>query len=85
MSESLREFSTASLKIDGRFSTNTEENFRPELFGAVARIVWPEKPDVRIAIIAGCSPRAAREYLNGKVAPPAIVIAAMFLEITKRH
>jgi hypothetical protein len=87
MGQPLRRVPAPSPKIDGRFATGAifaEANFRPELFGQVARVVWPRKPDVQIAVIARCSPRAAREYLNGNVAPPAIVIAAMFTEIARR-
>jgi hypothetical protein len=84
MGQALRRDPAPSFKIDGRLSTGAEENFRPELFGDVARKVWPDKTDAKIAVIARCSPRAAREYLNGNVAPPAVVMAAMFAEIARR-
>lgn len=83
MGESCGAIEGSSTKIDGSYSSAPEENFRPWLFGAVAKIIW-DKPDTVIADIAGVSDRAARDYLNGKVAAPAIVVAAMFMEITKR-
>lgn len=77
--------SIVSTENGGRLSTAAEENFRPELFGQIARLVWPEKADVEIAIIAHCSPRAARDYLSGKVPAPANVWAAIFAEGTRRR
>jgi hypothetical protein len=83
MVESSGSIEKSSTKIGGSFSSGAEENFRPWLFGAVAKVVW-DKPDMAIADIADVSDRAARDYLSGKVAPPAVVIATMFMEITKR-
>jgi len=76
--------SIVSTEIGGRLSTGTEANLRTCVFGDVARVIWREKVDAKIATIAKCSPRAAREYLNGNVPAPAIVIAAMLVEITRR-
>ena len=83
MSESCGAIERSSTKIDGSFSSGAEENFRPWLFGAIAKIVW-DKADAAIADIADVSDRAARDYLNGKVAAPAVVIAAIVVEITRR-
>jgi hypothetical protein len=73
----------SSTEIDGSFTARSEENFRPHLFGAVAKLVW-RKPDAAIATIAGVSDRAARDYLSGRVAAPAIVLAAMMVELARR-
>jgi len=73
-----------STKFDGSLSTRPEENFRPRLFGEVAKIVWA-KPDTVIATIAGVSDRAARDYLNGKVPTPSVVLVALMHEIVKRN
>lgn len=61
-----------------------EENF---LFGEICRIVWPKplKADRELARIAGTSDRAAREWLRGRVDPPASVIVAIMVAITKRN
>ena len=72
-----------STGINGRFASGSEENFRPQLFGQIAKLVW-RKPDAEIAAIAGVSDRAARDYLAGRVAAPAIVIAALIVEVTRR-
>lgn len=83
MRESVSESSRYSTEINGRIRSRSEANFRPQLFGACARLVW-RKPDAAIASIAGVSDRAARDYLSGRVAAPATVYAAMFCEIARR-
>jgi hypothetical protein len=83
MRESRTEQGSASTKIDGSFRRRAEANFRNRKFGKICSAIW-EKPDFTLAAIAGVSDRAARDYLSGKVAPPAIVIAAIVVEITKR-
>ena len=84
MRESRTEAGIGAIKIDGSFKARTEANFRNRKFGRVCAAIW-EKPDATIASIAGVSDRAARDYLSGKVAPPAVVIAAINVEITKRE
>jgi hypothetical protein len=83
MRESRTERAVGASKIDGSFRERTEANFRNRKFGKVAAALW-EKPDTVIADIAGVSDRAARDYLNGKVAVPSVVIAAIINEITAR-
>ena len=73
----------SSPKIDGSFPSLPEVIFRSPDFGRVCALIW-EKPDTAIAVIAGVSDRAAREYLNGNVAAPASVIAAIIVAITTR-
>lgn len=84
MHESCGPIEKSSTEIDGSFSSSPEANFRNTIFGKVAKIIW-EKPDTVIADIADVSDRAARDYLSGKVPPPAIVIAAIIVAITKRE
>ena len=74
---------TAS-EIGGRFRPGKDRIVR-RLFGPVAKVVWPHNTDAHIAAIAGCDPRTARRYLSGEFDAPAVVIAAMFVEITKRE
>ncbi len=54
-------------------------------FGAVARVLWPDKTAAHIASIAGADERTAKRWLAGEFEPPAIVIAAIIVEITKRE
>jgi hypothetical protein len=68
-------------KFAGRFAQRAEANFQTA-FARAARAIWPDKTDCVLADIGGVSDRAARDWLKGKVAPPATVIAAMVVEIT---
>jgi hypothetical protein len=54
------------------------------LFGEVARVVWKHKTAFELAAIAGASDRAAKDWLSGKVAPPAVVIGVLVHKITNR-
>lgn len=71
-------------EIDGQFRPDTDKIVRRK-FGAVAKAIWPDKTDIEIAAIADCDPRTARRYLSGEFEAPAIVIAAIIVEITKRQ
>lgn len=73
-----------STQITGSSASRSEANFQRCLFGRIAPLVW-DKPDMAVADIAGVSDRAARDYLNGKVALPSIVLAALVQEIVKRR
>jgi hypothetical protein len=71
-----------SIQIEGNSLPCREVNF--PLFGPVARVVWPKKTAFELAAIAGTTDRAAKDWLSGKFPAPAIVYAAMFVEICKR-
>lgn len=55
------------------------------LFGAVAKLIWPSKTSAHLATIAKTSERHAARWLSGEFEPPAIIIAAIIVEITKRE
>lgn len=52
-------------------------------FGAVAKIVWPGNTAAKIAALAGKNVRTGERWLAGEFEAPAIVIAALIVEITK--
>lgn len=54
-------------------------------FATVCRALWPIKTADKIAEVAGVSPRNATRWLSGEHEPPAIVIAAIVVEITRRQ
>lgn len=58
---------------------------RGQKFAAVARALWPVKTSANLAVIAGSNERTAKRWLSGEFEPPAIVIAAVIVEITKRE
>lgn len=70
-------------EIGGQFRPGQDKIVR-RLFGPVAKVIWPTNTDAHVAAIAGCDPRTARRYLSGEFEAPAIVIAAIIVEITKR-
>ena len=54
-------------------------------FGPVAKLLWPDKTAAHLAAIADTNERTAWRWLSGEYEPPAIVIAAVIVEITKRE
>lgn len=72
-----------AIEFGGSSSQGGEDIF-PTTFGRVARAIWPSKTALHLAVIGKVSERAAKDWLSGKVAPPANVTAAMLMEITKR-
>jgi T5orf172 domain. len=54
-------------------------------FAAVARALWPTKTSAHLAAIAGVDDRTAKRWLSGEYEPPAVIIAAIIVEITKRE
>ncbi|MGD9725285.1 MAG: hypothetical protein AB7V39_02600, partial [Nitrospiraceae bacterium] len=53
--------------------------------GPVAKLLWPFKTAAELADIAKKDVRSAERWLSGEYEPPAIVIAAIIVEITKRE
>ena len=54
-------------------------------FGPVAKLIWPVKTAAVLAELAGREIRTAERWLSGEFEPPAVVIAALIVEITKRN
>lgn len=52
-------------------------------FGAVAKVLWPIKTAANLAAIANVSERTACRWISGEFEPPASVIAATILEMTR--
>lgn len=78
--------------IPGPVATELQGQFRPgedkivtRKFGLVAKVLWPEKTAAHVAAIADADERTAKRWLAGEFEPPAIVIAAIIVEITKRR
>lgn len=83
LAESCTAPSLVPTKIDGSFRQVRKFSSKTCLAGEMAKLCW-DKPDAVIADLVGVSDRAARDYLSGKVAMPAIVFVAMWAEATKR-
>ncbi len=78
-----REIANAA-KIEGRIATG-KDRFVQTPVGPVCRVIWPEKTDAHVAAICGCDPRNARRYMAGEIPIPAILLAAINVEITRRN
>ncbi len=72
-----------SREIDGQFRPGTDKIVSRK-FGAVARVLWPHKTAACLAAIADTNERTAARWLAGEFEPPAVVIAAVIVEITRR-
>lgn len=53
-------------------------------FGAVAKVLWPVKTAAHLAYIANSTERTASRWIAGEFEPPAVVLAAVLIEITRR-
>ena len=69
--------------IERQIQTGTDKIVSRK-FGAVAKVLWPFKTAAHLAAIANTNERTASRWLAGEFEPPAIVIAAVIVEITKR-
>lgn len=74
----------AAIKIVRVPDSGTEENFQPGLFGAFARLAYPENTDAVLACLGGVSTRSARAWMSGEASVPAFIAAACFFEIMRR-
>lgn len=71
-------------ELQGQFRPG-QDKIVTRKFGAVARVLWPHKTAAHIAALAGADERTAKRWLAGEFEPPAIIIAAIIVEITKRE
>lgn len=71
-------------KIAGRIGPSREGNFPRNLFGDVARVIWPTKTAFELAAIAHTTDRAAKDWLSGKAAVPGAVLAAIMVKLAER-
>lgn len=82
--QSLQRLAPRAITNQGTSVPVQEQKF-PQSFGTVARALWPTKTAFVLAEIAGTSDRQAKDWLAGRVPAPAILIAAIVVEITRRH
>lgn len=70
-------------EIGGQFLPGRDKIVR-SVFGDVARVIWPQKTAAELAAIARVEERTAKRWLSGEFEPPGVVLAAIFVEITRR-
>jgi hypothetical protein len=74
-----------AIEMQGHYNSERDTLVPPLKFAAVARLLWPFKTAAHLAAIAGKDERTAKRWLSGEYEPPASVIAAVIIEITKRE
>ena len=57
----------------------------PRKFGAVCKIIWPNKTANELAYIAKADERTAKRWLRGESDPPLSVIMAIFAEMMREQ
>lgn len=74
-----------AIEMQGHYNPEKDTLVPPLKFAAVARLLWPSKTAAHMAAIAGKDERTAKRWLSGEYEPPASVIAAVIIDITKRE
>lgn len=73
-------------EIDCQFSPATDRIVRPRPIRAVCEAVWPgQKVDAVVADICDCSIRTAARYLSDEIDAPAVLIAAINVQLTRKR
>ncbi len=63
----------------------SKDKIVPRKFGAVARLLWPNKTAIELAYIAKCDERTAKRYLRGEYEPPLSVVLAVIHEMLREQ
>jgi hypothetical protein len=74
-------------EIGGHFcpSDKSADEYVQSPVGPVCKVLWPEKTDVKIAVICKCDPRNARRYMSGELPIPAVLLTAINVRLTERN
>lgn len=68
----------------GETNAPTRKTWSRTKFGAVAKLLWPDKTAVHLAAIAGRDPRTAERWLSGEFEPPLAVVLALIAKMFAR-
>lgn len=71
-----------AIEMQGHFTAGRDK-IVTRRFGAVARVLWPHKTAAHLAAISGKDERTAKRWIAGEFEPPATVLAAVLVELTK--
>lgn len=72
-------------EIEGRIASGRDTVVLPSKFGAVCRVLWPEKTAAHLAAVAGKDERTAKRWLSSEYDPPLPVVLILINEIFKRE
>jgi len=78
----IREGVLSATEIEGRLAAGRDV-LVTRRFGAVAKVLWPEKTAACLAAISGRDERTAKRWMAGEFEPPAVVLAAVLVELTR--
>lgn len=73
------------IEIEGRILSGRDTVVPPPKFGAVCKLLWPEKTAAHIASIAGRDERTAKRWLSGEYEPPVVVLLAVINKMFERR
>ena len=72
-------------EIQGQFVQGRDTVVPPPKFGAVCRLLWPDKTAAHLASIAGNrDERTAKRWLAGEYDPPVVVLLAVMQKMFER-
>ena len=71
-------------EIQGRYVQGRDTLVPPPKFGAVCKLLWPDKTAAHIATIGGYDERTAKRWLSGEYDPPATVLVAVINKMFER-
>lgn len=76
--------STAVAREIGGHFTQGQDRIVRTIVGPVCKAIWPDKTDAAVAVICDCNPRNARRYMSGELPIPAVLLAAINVELVRR-
>lgn len=71
-------------EIEGHLRTRSDMIVPPPKFGAVCKVLWPNKTAFHLAAIAKREERTAKRWLSGEFEPPVCVVIAVFQKMFER-
>lgn len=71
-------------EIEGQLLSGRDTLVPPPKFGAVCRLLWPEKTSACLAAIGKRDERTAKRWLSGEYEPPVVVLLAVMQKMFER-
>lgn len=80
----LRGSPSVASEMQGQFVPGRDTVVPPTKFGAVCRLLWPEKTAAHLATIGKRDERTAKRWLSGEYEPPIEVLLAVMQKMFER-
>ena len=76
---------TVNNEIQTTFVSGRDRLVAPPKFGAVCKLLWPQKTAAHLAAIAGRDERTAQRWIAGEYEPPvAVLVAVIYGEFARQ-